>query len=101
MGCGSTLYPIHGALYCSNPECPRPTGASEILMDRETEHLVVFHEGVFTVRHPLRERLDMELMYCELADWVAINAWGSDLGTYRATALDGEDWILTKVEETE
>lgn len=51
---------------CTNTDCWRPSAAQEILADRETEHVVSFDETGFVIRHPLRERLDDALLYCEL-----------------------------------
>jgi hypothetical protein len=81
MGCGETLIrdrllnvvpgaPI-GAIRCNAPDCPRPTAVAEILADPETEHVVVLDHGGFSVKHPLRERLDDELLGCWLGKHVA------------------------------
>lgn len=66
MGCGTTLYVDGGMVSCSNLNCPRPNAVSEILSDKETEHIVVVGQKDFTVKHPLRERLDNELLECNL-----------------------------------
>lgn len=71
MGCGQTLFVASGHIHCSLVDCPQPTAVAEILNDRETEHLVTFSETAFTVRHPLRERLDDALMECELHEHIA------------------------------
>ncbi len=72
MGCGATLYlGGAGAVACSSTGCPRPAAVDELLQDRETEHIVVLGESEFTVRHPLRERLDDELMTCDLHQRIA------------------------------
>lgn len=58
-------------LFCSRPDCPRPSAAEEILRDAETEHIVQLKVATFTVRHPLRERLDDALLKCSLHAWLA------------------------------
>lgn len=72
MGCGQTLFLGSGGyVTCSWIECPRPTAVADLLEDRETEHVVEIGPRAFTVRHPLRERLDDALMDCALHDWIA------------------------------
>jgi hypothetical protein len=66
MGCGRTLFSAQGCITCSFANCPRPTAVDELLDDRETQHIVDFGESEFTVRHPLRERLDDALLDCDL-----------------------------------
>jgi hypothetical protein len=93
MGCGWTLR-LSGAgdVWCESPGCPRPAAVGEILMDRETEHLVQFEAGTFTVLHPLRERLDNELLDCGLhAEIAALPGPPVAPGMYRAMSeLDGK-----------
>jgi hypothetical protein len=75
MGCGETLFVgAGGFVTCSNLPCPRPDAVSDLLGDRETEHVVKLGERVFTVRHPLRERLDDALMTCDLHEWIECRA---------------------------
>lgn len=70
MGCGQTLFVGSGGyLTCSYLDCPRPAAVSDILADQETEHIVAFGPDVFTIRHPLRERVDDALMACALHDY--------------------------------
>lgn len=72
MGCGTTLFRASGGyITCRSLACPRPDAVSDLLRDRETEHLVTFDEQTFTVRHPLRERLDDALMTCDLHTFCA------------------------------
>lgn len=73
MGCGETLTATDdGYITCSHIDCPAPAAAGDILDGRETEHIVVFNEVGFTVRHPLRERLDDSLMHCDLHEYVSL-----------------------------
>jgi hypothetical protein len=69
MGCGQTLTlgatgPGGGRVWCSATDCPEPEAVSHILGDHRTEHIVALREDDFTVKHPLRERLDDALMSC-------------------------------------
>jgi Family of unknown function (DUF6085) len=67
MGCGQTLFIGAGReVTCGHLSCPRPDAAADILDDHETEHLVTFTPHDFTIKHPLRERLDDALLNCEL-----------------------------------
>lgn len=86
MGCGETLILLeHGRVSCSSETCPRPLAVTELLADAETEHVVDFGHTSFTVRHPLRERLDNELMTCDVH--AAVDRTSNPLlgrrGTYR------------------
>lgn len=93
MGCGETLTVMGGGhVTCRKLECPRPDAVSEILADRETEHLVTFSPTAFTVRHPLRERLDDALMDCQLHEFIA-GLPGPPVreGLYRARSV-GDCW---------
>lgn len=64
MGCGETLFLSGGRVTCGHALCPRPEAAFEILGDSETEHLVDVGATTFQIQHPLRERLDGELLCC-------------------------------------
>lgn len=94
MGCGETLFVgKDGYLTCSKLKCPRPTAADELLADRETEHVVEFGETGFTVRHPLRERLDDELMRCQLHEHIAaLTGPPVKPGRYRARVRADVGW---------
>lgn len=94
MGCGPHLHLMPaGVLKCLNRSCPRPMAAHELLSESESEHTVMFDDEEFTVRHPLRERLDAadELFSCP------VHAMCSNLpgppggmtGRYRATLING------------
>jgi hypothetical protein len=89
MGCGETLsIPDHKSsrLVCRNLDCVRPDAASVILSDSETEHVVKLEATRFTIRHPLRERLDDELMRCSLHSWLTSqDEPPCDPGRYRVT----------------
>ncbi len=81
-----------GFIVCLAAGCPRVFAASDILADSETGHVVQLDADDFTVRHPLRERLDDALMSCELDRWVAgLAGPPHPLGRYRVTG-SGESW---------
>lgn len=90
MGCGETLFLGSGGyVTCGRFECPRPNAVEKILEDRETEHVVTFSSSAFTVRHPLRERLDDALMECQLHEHIASLAGPPvEPGRYRACESD-------------
>lgn len=67
MGCGQTLIVDGGGqIRCAQLTCPRPTAVDELLADPEAEHVVELGETSFILQHPLRERLDGALMWCDL-----------------------------------
>lgn len=70
MGCGHTLLESGGYIMCAHGGCPRPTAASEILAEPETEHVVRLGADSFDIQHPLRERLDGQLFDCPLHEWL-------------------------------
>lgn len=72
-GCGPTLRrrEFDDKVICQFMTCPRPTAVAELLADQETEHVVQFTASGFTIRHPLRERLDDALLRCQLHDSLA------------------------------
>lgn len=101
MGCGRTLFLADGGyVTCSYVHCPTRTAVSDLLDDRETEHLVTFDEQGFTVRHPLRERLGEALMSCDLHRHCAeLPGPPPQLGLYRATTIGGGRWTFVRQSE--
>ncbi len=94
MGCGETLFvDANHSIVCSSHECPRPTAVHELLSE-PMEHVVRLHVGTWTVKHPLRERLDGALFDCALPEVVkSLYDKHSGLvlpGTYRATPIGDE-----------
>lgn len=96
MGCGETLFLGNGGnVTCSLIGCPAPWAVDDLLHDRETEHVVELGATEFTVRHPLRERLNDELMTCELHDYLAnLDGPPRPQGRYRATKHGGR-WLFS------
>jgi hypothetical protein len=94
MGCGETLFVASGGyLTCSYVTCPRPDAVATLLEDRETEHVVVFDNDGWTVRHPLRERLDDALLICRIHNDIdQLRGPPAQLGTYRAWKQD-DKWV--------
>jgi hypothetical protein len=86
MGCGSSVVLVSGRITCIGKDCSRPAAAAEILADTETEHIVVLTQHDFTIRHPLRERLDDLLMQCLLHRYLeALSGPPFKPGRYRVT----------------
>lgn len=64
---------------CQNRDCPDSHAAHKILQDPEVHHIVRFDDqGWFNVKHPLRERVDSELLDCSIHD-VVVDAIEMDL----------------------
>jgi hypothetical protein len=102
MGCGTTLFlGASGHVTCSFVDCPNPCAVDEILDDRETEHIVEFGANTFTVKHPLRERLDDALLRCELHSYCrSLGGPPVVRGRYRATLPDGSrQWLFEPIPE--
>ena len=99
MGCGETLTVMAGGyITCRRLDCPRPDALTEILADRETEHLVTFSNTAFTVRHPIRERLDDQLMACQLHEYIAgLPGPPVQPGLYRAVQDGLHLWAWSEV----
>ncbi len=88
-GASSLFLASGGYVTCRVIDCPNPTAAADILADRETEHVVTFASG-FTIRHPLRERLNGELEDCTLhRQLLALSGPPVRPGRYRARRVDG------------
>ncbi|MEI5520699.1 DUF6085 family protein [Streptomyces brasiliscabiei] len=100
--CGASLFlGAGGYLTCQQLECPQPDAAHRILADRETEHIVQFDDEGFTIRHPLRERLDDALMRCDLHRHCAsLPGPPGAPGRYRAVARRG-DWEFQRIDAQE
>lgn len=70
MGCGETLFVDGGHIKCCNLQCPRDTAVDEILAEPETGHLAKMTRRDFSLVHPLSERLDHQLLNCELNQYL-------------------------------
>lgn len=92
MGCGETLLLDNGMVFCGNVECPRPYAPSEILEDTETEHLVWLDATGFTVRHPLKERLDRALHDCVVHQYLEKQTTPREPGLYRIKRDERSRW---------
>jgi len=92
MGCGATLFvDTNDTIQCRGVGCPRPFAASEILGEAETEHLVTVGERYWSVKHPLRERLDDELLHCELGEYLEdLDKAPAPPGVYRVSKRAGD-----------
>ena len=105
VGCGRTLRAEENRavnrVICWAPACPDPTAAQKILQDPETEHIVrfSFHSDGFSIRHPLRERLNDELLYCKLTDFCSKLSQPPNgvSGSYRAL-LQEDAWVFQRID---
>ena len=101
MGCGETLHlsteDPSELIQCAAEECPDRQAAWTILSDAETEHIVTFTGEGFTIRHPLKERLDDRLMRCMLHRYLTVLGQRpvSRDGRYRAKP---RGWAVSDVE---
>lgn len=110
MGCGQTLFLGEGGfITCATLECPRPDAATLVLEEQETDHVVVFSDDddTFTIMHPLRERLDGELVICPLHIYlVGLTGPPVTPGQYHVSYLgaggpDSAAWEFEEIEESE
>lgn len=75
-----------GYITCANIECPVPSAASDVLADGETRHVVRLDASVFTVRHPLHERIGDRMLGCSLHTYLAgLGGPPRKPGRYRVT----------------
>lgn len=97
---GTSLILAHGGhITCPRPECPRPTAVDELLADTEADHIVVLRAKDFSIRHPLRERLDDELLTCDVHARIrGMNGPPRQPGTYRLTRLPAGSWMWEEVD---
>lgn len=66
-------------VHCNSGICPDFLAATKVLQDPEIHHIVRFDEGgYFNAKHPLRERIDGELLDCKIfgvvMDWLGVPA---------------------------
>lgn len=92
MGCGETLHAVFGTVACSHALCPQPSAVDLILADPETEHVVQLQDDGYSIKHPLRERLNDQLLDCDLHVAVGKLAPAFRPGRYRATRLPNDYW---------
>lgn len=95
MGCGRTLFiGAGGFVTCSHSRCTRPDAVARLLDEGESEHVVVLRKRDFTIRHPLRERLDGELEACDVHQRITqLSGPPRVPGTYRVYVNGDESWI--------
>lgn len=96
MGCGKTLYACYDEIRCYHSDCPRPTAAHEILSEPQTDHVVQIHSGEFTLKHPLRERLDNGLFGCTLGNYLMDEKPPAFPGRYVIRA-EGDNWMWERL----
>lgn len=94
MGCGRTLFLGEGGtITCCYLHCPDRLAADRILAGALIAAEIDRLPSTFTIRHPLRERIDDELLRCALHEYVAgLDGPPVRPGRYRAVG-EGEQWI--------
>ncbi len=98
-GSASLFLGTGGYVTCSVIDCPRPTAVSDLLDDRETEHVVFIGETDFTIRHPLLERLDDALLNCDLHERItACDGPPATPGRYRVSSIGGR-WVWITIRD--
>lgn len=98
MGCGQTLFLASGGhITCRLDVCPNPTAVDDILAWPEHEHVVTFASKDFTILHPLRERLNNELVNCDLHAFCRhLDGPPVEPGNYRARG-SGDKWTWERL----
>lgn len=99
--CGKTSLVLSraGHIVCTHPECPHPTATVELLADGELDHTVVIDACDFTIHHPLRERLNYELLTCDLHAYIsALSGPPMPPGWYKVKRDDAGGWTWDLLE---
>ncbi|AER25763.1 hypothetical protein MOMOMIXON_199 [Mycobacterium phage MoMoMixon] len=85
-------------LRCFYPDCPDPEAVAKLLSDPEIHHVLEVKEGgIWTLQHPLRERIDGGLFDCPLAAVLAQKfAFNSppEPGRYRMKSQNTDNYRL-------
>lgn len=85
---GRSASPVH----CLNPHCPDKGAAAKILLEgKQRHHIVALKDGIWTLKHPIRERIGDKLLECEVAARIneALDQTDGD-GIWQVSLLDGE-----------
>lgn len=85
--CGHTIYlTLDGQLVCGNGSCPDRLAAHKLLHEPERDHVATVEDGRFNLKHPLRERINDDLLSCSIhARLSKLRALPSTSGAYRIT----------------
>lgn len=86
-GCGQTLIVRSdtGIIKCQKDDCPNAASVTALLIRAIPEHIVNFKDGGFSLKHPLKERVDDNLFECSIHLNIAANADPGLRGNYRTT----------------
>ena len=100
MGCGETLrLNPNGRVFCLDPRCADENAVFKILSDSETTHVIRVGNGGRTIKHPLRERVEDDLLYrCDINHEMFAHVQHLDPGVYRWVA---GDWRYVDEDEHE
>lgn len=71
MGCGQTLFLGEGGhVTCSHLDCSNPEAVDIILNESLVHHEVTLGDATWNVIHPLRERIDDQVLDCSLGEYL-------------------------------
>ncbi len=70
-GCRNlALYTDVNEIVCKSKYCDDPYALHKIIQDDEIEHVVFIGAKDFSMQHPLKERVNRELLHCEQGEWL-------------------------------
>ena len=87
--CGHDLM-LNAALQieCRNIECPDEDAVHKLLQDTERTHIVTVEDDRFHVKHPLRERINDEILTCTIHERLTTLPKQPKPGSYRVSPID-------------
>lgn len=100
MGCGETLILDGARIKCSDFACSNPEAVHLILDNSETEHVVRIDEDDFSVKHPLRERIEDDLFECTVFRKIALMDHPyQEPGIYRVSVVGQDQLHFERMED--
>ena len=81
---------------CVNPDCADRQAVAKLLAEPETDHVVHFIDGDFTIKHPLTERVN--LFTCRLHQFLTMRPYQGLTGRFTAVS-DEAGWRLTNIDD--
>lgn len=80
---------------CYHPDCPDPEGIDKLMQDSEVHHILDVNEWqTWTLKHPLRERINGNLFECPLHGFLRQEfafRYPPEQGRYRYVSTNTED----------
>jgi len=102
MGCGESLILEGARIKCNDFACSNPEAVHLILDNRETEHIVVIGAHDFTIKHPLRERIEDNLFECPINQaLLALPGPPEEPGTYRVYTIGADQLQFERIPDRE